>query len=144
MSTITEQDIKALTPEHRIVWHQPPGQPVEMGLYVDEDGFLCTDVGHGVRSKNGLVPSFACDRIVQIIPPAFVPRVGMVIGHPDRRGRRLTRVDDADVPWLGHAPEISSAAHWFGDINARRLIENHGWVVMGDLSAPGREGGATA
>lgn len=130
---VTEQDIRALTPHHRIVWHNPPGEPVEMGLYVNEDGFLCTDVGRIVRYKYNVAAS-ARDRIVRIIPPAFVPRVGLVIGKPGHRERRLVRVDD---DWLGSAPEISAAAHWFTEFDARELVEEHGWEVVGDLSAPG-------
>lgn len=133
--SITEQDIKALTPQHRIVWHQPPGQPVEMGLYEDDSGSLYTDAGHLVLWHGGGMGMPGS--IVRIIPPAFVPRVGMVIGHPDRVGRRLIHTDYAVTPWLGYAPEISSGAHWFTSDKARDLIENHGWEVMDDLAAPG-------
>jgi len=73
-----------------------------------------------------------------VTPRAFVPRVGMVIGKPDDDARRLVCVDDND--WLGYAPELSSAAHWFTDPRARTLIENHGWEVMGDLAAPKTDG----
>lgn len=68
--TTTDQDIQALTPQHRIVWHSPPGQPVEMGLCVSEGGYLLTDAGHLVRYPDGhVVPSVPC-RIIRIIPPA--------------------------------------------------------------------------
>lgn len=139
--TITEQDIRALTPEHRIMWHRPPGQSVEMGLYVDEDGFLCTDAGHFVRHKDGFTPPDALRYIVRIIPPAFVPRVGLMIGKPGDPSRRLVHTGgdagDAGYPWLGFAPELDEDAQWFADDEARGLIENHGWEVMGDLAAPG-------
>lgn len=130
---VTEQDIRALTPHHRIVWHNPPGEPVEMGLYVNEDGFLCTDVGRIVRYKYNVAASVR-DRIVRIIPPPFVPRVGLVIGKPGVDPHRLVRFDDGT--WLGRADEILEFGYWFTDIDARTLIENHGWQVMGDLSAP--------
>lgn len=133
--TITEQDIKALTPQHRIVWHNPPGQPVEMGLHVDEFGDLWTDAGHIARYRDGLVPSLALESIVRIIEPAFTPRVGTVIGHPGIVLRRLVRFGDDE--WLGCAPEFSDGADWFADIDARDLIENYGWKVMGDLAAQG-------
>ena len=129
MSTITEQDIKALTPEHRIVWHSPPGQPVEMGLYAD-GVVLYTDVGDALCYKNGTVPSLVRSRIVRIIPPAFVPRDGMVIGKPYYGYKRMVRIEG---DWLGDATELGADAGWFTDTDARDLIENHGWAT----STPG-------
>lgn len=136
MSTITEQDIKALTPQHRIVWHQPPGQPVEMGLYVDEVGALTTDSGTTVRRGDGSVPLHALG-IVRIIPPAFTPRRGLVIGHPNERYRRLVHTGADISPWLGYAPEFGDHSDWYTNDGARNLIENHGWEVVDDLAAPG-------
>ncbi len=133
--SVTEQDIKNLTPQHRIVWHSPPGQPVEMGLYADGRGGLWADTGRAIRHGDGNASSSVLPLIVRIIPPAFVPRVGLAIGKPGTPERMLLCVKEGD--WIGHAPEISSAAHWFGDTNARSLIENHGWKVMGDPPAPG-------
>ena len=133
--TVTEQDIRALTPHNRIVWRRPPGRPVEMGLYVDDYGGLCTDAGHTIRYPDDSVVASARDRIVRIIPPAFVPRAGMVIGNPDHTGHRLVRFEDAT--WLGAAPDRLEGWYWFSDDDARTLIEDHGWEVMGDLSAPG-------
>jgi hypothetical protein len=137
VSTTTEQDIKNLTPEHRIVWHAPPGQPVEMGLWVDVEGFLYTDVGHLVRHRNGDAMPSALRHTVRIIPPPFVPRVGMVIGKPGVDPQRLVRFEDAT--WLGRADDILEFGYWFTDTDARTLIENHGWEVMGDLAAPEEE-----
>lgn len=138
--SVTAEQIKALTPQHRIVWHEPPGQPVELGLYVeDEDGFLCTDVGHLVRYQDGSVATLARSRIVKIIDPPFTPKRGMVIGHPNDTSDRLVFLDDVEgisVTWLGRATEISGSRNWFTTDQARDLISNHGWVVVGDLSKP--------
>ena len=133
---ITEKDIKNLTPEHRIVWHEPPGQAVEMGLYVDEGGHLCTDMGHLVRYTNGAGTPFARTRIVRIIPPPFTPRRGMVIGKPGHPLRRLVRIRDVASAreWLGYAPELDGDRHWFTTVQARDLIESHGWRIMDDLT----------
>lgn len=120
---VTEQDIKALTPQHRIVWHSPPGQPVEMGLYVDKYGILRTDTG------SEAITMFALDRIVRIIPPPFTR--GMIIGHPTYEARRL--VCWGDGAWLGRAPDIGDG-HWFDDGHVHALIEHHGWVVMPALA----------
>jgi hypothetical protein len=133
--TITEQDIKNLTPAHRIVWHQPPGQPVEMGLYVNGRGDVCTDAGHLVRYGDGSTLVISLSRIVRVIPPAFVPRVGLVIGKPDFTDSMLVCVEEG--AWLGYAPELDADTHWFTDDAARDLVENYGWKVMGDLAAQG-------
>lgn len=134
--SVTEEQIKALTPQHRIVWHLPPGQPVEMGLYEGSRGGLYTDAGHLLLWRDG--GTGRPGSIVRIIPPAFVPRVGMVIGHPNIGGRRLIHTgDDTDTPWLGYAPEVNRFAPWFTSDEARDLIESHDWEVMGDLAAPG-------
>lgn len=130
--TVTVQDIQALTPEHRIVWKHPDApREVELGLYED-GGLLSTDAGHIVRYSDGGVTTLALENIVQIIPPAFVPRVGMVIMKPDSPERVLVCVEKGD--WLGYAPELHEGAHWFTDAGARDLIENHGWEVVGDPS----------
>lgn len=133
--SITKEQVKALTPEHRVVWKHPDApREVETGLWVDMYGSLRMDVGDVVRWVDGGVPAHVLLRIVRIIPPAFTPRVGMVIGKPDVVLRRLVCFRDDE--WLGCAPEISEHGYWFTDVDAHDLIENHGWEVMGDLAAP--------
>lgn len=135
--SITEQDIKNLTPEHRVVWKEP-GAPreVELGLWVDEEGHLHTDMGLVVRWEDGDVSESALRCIVRIIEPALTPRRGMVIGQadPESRRRRLVHVGGSDYPWLGYAPEVDGVCHWWTDAEARDLIENHGWKVVDDLT----------
>src|SRR5690606_4511714 len=114
-------------PQQRIVWHSPPGQPVELGLYVKGRGDLWTDTGHAIRYTDGTALASVLPLIVQIIPPAFVPRVGMVIGEPNFPESMLVCVEEGD--WLGYAPGIDAAEHWHTDAQARDLIENHGWKV---------------
>lgn len=130
--SITEQDIKALTPEHRIVWKEPEGpREVEMGLWLD-NGDLRTDAGLVVRWKGGESEVYVRSRIVRIIEPAFVPRRGLVIGKPGYPGSRLVCTDE--TYWLGFAPAIDYATHWFTNDEARDLIEDHGWKVVDDLT----------
>lgn len=131
--TITEQDIQNLTPEHRIVWRcLDAPREVELGLWEDKQGRLCTDAGHIMRWGDYAVPAVALARTVRIIEPALTPRRGLVIGHPGDFLRRLVCVGDDE--WLGWAPEIDDGSTWFGDAEARDLIENHGWQIVDDLT----------
>lgn len=78
----------------------------------------------------------------ETVEPAFTPRVGMVIGKPGSTTCRLVCVDGSDEPWLGDAPELDPYRYWFSNADARTLVEDHGWEVMGDLTPPGEGGDA--
>lgn len=131
--SVTKEQIKALTPEDRIVWKEPGGpREVELGLFVDEEGWLVTDMGDVIRRASGSVTDHALRRIARIIPPTFVPRVGMVMGKPGSPSQQLVCFGGGF--WLGFAPEINADVHWFTDFEARSLIENHGWKVVDDLT----------
>lgn len=130
--SITEKDIKRLTPEHRVVWKEREApREVELGLWEDRAGHLRTDAGQLVRWADGEMFALALP-IVRIIEPAFVPRRGLVIGHPDNVLRRLVCAGDDE--WLGWAPEIDDGSRWFDDIEAHALIEGYGWKVVDDLT----------
>lgn len=127
--TVTEAQIEALTPDDRIVWKErrsPRG--VEMGLHLD-DGDLVTDMKHVVRWKDGDMPEFVSERIVRILPRAFEPRRGLVIGDPDDVIARLVCL--GPDTWVGR---VEQGTHWYEDADAHNLIENHGWRVMDVLT----------
>jgi hypothetical protein len=106
--TITEQDIKNLTPEHRVVWKDPNApREVEMGLWVDKFGRLWTDAGHVMRWGDGGVPAFALDHIVRIIEPTLTP--------PGPVARGLAQSAAGDVVDLGEFTQYVSEEDQSGE-----------------------------
>lgn len=126
--SVTSEQIAALTDRHRIVAkdHRAPEhiKPVELELWVDDEGHLRDSLGVPVRWADG-APAIL-DRILEIIEPPHEFKYGDVIGHPrssELRAVYLPSGED-DSSWL-------TRNGWATHDWALARLEN-GWVLNPD------------
>lgn len=126
---VTPEQIAALTDRHRIVAKDPDApehiKPVELELWVDDEGDLRNSLGLAVRWSDG-IPAASSFGILEIIEPPHEFKYGDVIGHPEDDGKRAVYLPcgNDDGVWLTY---IGWADHEWA---LERLTT--GWVLNPD------------
>lgn len=124
----TPEQIAALTDRHRIVAKGPDApehiKPVELELWVDDEGHLRDSLGVPVRWADGN-PAIL-DRILEIIEPPHEFKYGDVIGRPEDDSERAVYLPGGSdgLAWL---TRTGWATHYW----ALARLEN-GWVLNPD------------
>lgn len=132
---VTPEQIAALTDRHRIlVKHRDAPEhikPVELELWVDNEGHLRDSVGAAIRWRSGNPALSSFDIILEIIEPPHEFKYGDVIGHPKDDGKRAAYLPNGqdELVWLTYT---GWAAHEW----ALERLED-GWVLNPDRQDKG-------
>lgn len=130
-----------ITNKHRIAFKHKdaPGEPVEMAIWQDEDGYYYTATGDLVANMHGepvhwvreLIDIPNDQFVGHIIEPPFEPYVGMVVENPDDPAEDYAVcywVNEliGDSKWTNH-----QEATWYEPF-VKELIEDGGWRVRNE------------